>query len=242
MTQVVLRDSEPLGMTENQDDENNAKLDVEANDRREKYAWYQLGGTAPFKTAASYLLPTRVDPPPPTPQMPIPQIVTLQNPCPELDPDLRRLICQCTAVARGDRPRLADQLLPEVKKAIAERDAAYYEGVAYCDGANETDDAVLRFLERVLGLPPPPAAAAPSPDQGTPAPPPLPPAVPNPNEAISSPPVGEDFSSPPLGTSPPTGTPSRGRFTARARDRREASPDRSAGDSRSRYRQRDNYQ
>ncbi|KAK7987039.1 hypothetical protein PG988_002027 [Apiospora saccharicola] len=77
-------------------------------------------------------------------------------PHPELDPYLRYLICLCCAAQEEERPRLADQLLPWVTQAIRERDAAYYDGMDYCDGEEETDDCVLLFLETVLGAAPPP--------------------------------------------------------------------------------------
>ncbi|KAK8073008.1 hypothetical protein PG996_006356 [Apiospora saccharicola] len=77
-------------------------------------------------------------------------------PHPELDPYLRYLICLCCAAQEEERPRLADQLLPWVTQAIRERDAAYYDGMDYCDGEEETDDCVLLFLEKVLGAAPPP--------------------------------------------------------------------------------------
>ncbi|KAK8121732.1 hypothetical protein PG984_010402 [Apiospora sp. TS-2023a] len=78
-----------------------------------------------------------------------------QMPHPELDPYLRYLICLCCAAEKKERPRLADQLLPWVMQAIRERDAAYYDGMDYCDGEEETDDCVVLFLETVLGAAPP---------------------------------------------------------------------------------------
>ncbi|KAK8075730.1 hypothetical protein PG997_010393 [Apiospora hydei] len=77
-------------------------------------------------------------------------------PRPELDPDLRRLICRCAALDPDDRPSLTNELLPTVKRAIRERDVAYYARTSYCDETQETDEAILKFLQEVLGAAPPP--------------------------------------------------------------------------------------
>ncbi|KAK8016991.1 hypothetical protein PG993_015180 [Apiospora rasikravindrae] len=137
MAEVVLRYPDlSLDIGENRDDEEEAmEYDIED------------GGTA-FVTCAHQLLPS--------------DETDDELPRQELDPDLRRLICRCAAFDPNDRPRLADELLPTVKKAIEERDAAYYARMSYCDETQETDEAILRFLEEVLGAAPPPPLPPPA--------------------------------------------------------------------------------
>ncbi|KAK8139988.1 hypothetical protein PG984_000054 [Apiospora sp. TS-2023a] len=110
--------------------------------------WYHDG----FATAAKPLLPN-------------PDAMVQQMPAPWLDPDLRRLLCECTAVDVRKRPRLRNQLLPEVLEAVEQRDADYYREEEYCvDADAEEDVAVLRLVQRVLGAAPPPP---PGTDTGT---------------------------------------------------------------------------
>ncbi|KAK7961705.1 uncharacterized protein PG986_002530 [Apiospora aurea] len=104
------------------------------------------GGGPVFGTCARQLLPS--------------DDTDYELPRPELDPDLRRLICRCAALNPADRPSLADELLPTVERAIRERDVAYYAGKSYCDETQETDEAILKFLQEVLGAAPPPPAAS----------------------------------------------------------------------------------
>ncbi|KAK7968783.1 hypothetical protein PG988_007856 [Apiospora saccharicola] len=102
--------------------------------------WYHDG----FATAAKPLLPN-------------PDAMNQQMPAPWLDPDLRRLLCECAAVDVRKRPRLRNDLLPEVLEAVEQRDADYYREEEYCVDANaEEDVAVLRLVQQVLGAAPPP--------------------------------------------------------------------------------------
>ncbi|KAK8850891.1 kinase-like protein [Apiospora arundinis] len=136
-------------------------------------------------------------------------------PQPELDPDLRRLVCECTAINPRQRPRLASDLLPTVLEAVEDRDAAYYGRAGYCDARVETDEAILGWVQRVLGaVPAPPSTAGDSDEED--------------NLQVG----GEGPES--LEVYTPTGT---RRFTAR--DSREASPESLPEDPRERYRKRD---
>ncbi|KAK7923720.1 kinase-like domain-containing protein [Apiospora marii] len=102
--------------------------------------WFEPGGHRDgFATTAQPLLPD-------------PDDMFTQMPAPWLDPDLRRLLCECAAVKETQRPSLRGDLLPEVLEAIETRDADYYRDKDYCDDADaEEDDAILNLLQRVLG-------------------------------------------------------------------------------------------
>lgn len=107
--------------------------------------WFEPGGYRDgFATGAKPLLPN-------------PDAMIQQMPVPWLDPDLRRLLCECAAIDVKQRPRLRNDLLTEVLEAVEQRDADYYREEDYCvDADAEEDVAVLRLLQRVLGAAPPP--------------------------------------------------------------------------------------
>lgn len=113
------------------------------------------GGREGFETAAKQLLPR-------------PDDLFDEMPAPWLDPDLRRLICECAANNVRRRPLLKDDLLTEVFEAVKTRDAKYYREAEYCDDPDtEEDQAVLDLLQRVLGAaPPPPPVPGPGEEHG----------------------------------------------------------------------------
>ncbi|KAK7913947.1 hypothetical protein PG985_011650 [Apiospora marii] len=132
MAQVILRDDEAcLDTLEAYEDDDTDPVQL------------RLPGKPTFQTYAEKMLPN--------------DDTDFTMPRPELDPDLRFLICLCCAARKETRPRLADQLLPWVLAAVRQRDAAYYDRTPYCDGEEETDECILLFLQTVLGAAPPPA-------------------------------------------------------------------------------------
>ncbi|KAK8086090.1 hypothetical protein PG994_001064 [Apiospora phragmitis] len=133
MTELVLLDS-TLG------------YDVTDAAETDDSVWFEPGGFRDgFATAVKQLLP------------PSDGSGGAAMPAPWLDPDLRRLLCECAAVRGRDRPVLAEELLPAVLEAVEQRDAAYYRRAGYCDDAGaEEDAAILGLLQRVLGAAPPP--------------------------------------------------------------------------------------
>ncbi|KAK7937881.1 uncharacterized protein PG986_014749 [Apiospora aurea] len=138
-----------IGMLDDDDDD-----DVETY-KSSRSAWLEPGGGRDgFATAAKQLLPKPGDP-------------LAQMPAPWLDPDLRRLLCECAAVDGRRRPRLRDGLLPQVLEAVRTRNAAYYRRAGYGEAGGEEDAAILDLLQRLLGAaPPPPPVPVPGEEDG----------------------------------------------------------------------------
>ncbi|KAI1842640.1 hypothetical protein JX266_011102 [Neoarthrinium moseri] len=116
-----------------------------------KYEWSRYPGHGDLLSTIE--IPGSGPPPVKTYAQPLYALQFQSDPCPNVDPDIKRLVSICMAVKPTDRPKI-EVVLGQVMDYIQKRDAAYYN-----NAAEEKDDYIRNLWTTALFNPPSPASS-----------------------------------------------------------------------------------